>query len=111
MGALSGKLRDLEGNGLMFMCPGCNDRHSIYHGDGPGPRWAWNGNAEKPTFTPSVLVTREAVPNAPDDMAEWRTERRCHSFVTDGQIQFLSDCTHHLAGQTVDLPNWTRGVE
>jgi hypothetical protein len=29
---------------------------------------------------------------------------RCHSFVTDGRIQFLSDSTHALAGQTVDLP-------
>ena len=28
----------------------------------------------------------------------------CHSFVTDGRIQFLADCTHPLAGQTVDLP-------
>jgi hypothetical protein len=27
-------------------------------------------------------------------------------FVTDGRIQFLGDCTHALAGQTVDLPDW-----
>jgi hypothetical protein len=27
----------------------------------------------------------------------------CHTFVTDGQIQYLGDCTHALAGQTVDL--------
>ncbi len=31
----------------------------------------------------------------------------CHSFVTDGQIQFLGDCTHKLAGQTVPLSAWT----
>ena len=30
----------------------------------------------------------------------------CHSFVTDGRIQFLGDCTHSLAGQTVDLPEF-----
>lgn len=30
----------------------------------------------------------------------------CHSFIRDGQIQFLSDCTHALAGQTVPLPAW-----
>jgi hypothetical protein len=35
----------------------------------------------------------------------------CHSFVTDGRIQFLGDCTHALAGQTVDLPEWTGGEE
>ena len=28
----------------------------------------------------------------------------CHSFVTDGRIQFLADSNHALAGQTVDLP-------
>ena len=30
----------------------------------------------------------------------------CHSFVTDGRIQFLGDCTHKLAGQTVNIPEW-----
>ena len=28
---------------------------------------------------------------------------RCHSFVTDGKIRFLNDCTHEMAGETVDL--------
>jgi hypothetical protein len=27
----------------------------------------------------------------------------CHSFIKDGMIQFLDDCTHALAGQTVPL--------
>jgi hypothetical protein len=30
----------------------------------------------------------------------------CHSFVRDGQIQFLGDCTHALKGQTVERPEW-----
>ena len=30
---------------------------------------------------------------------------RCHSFVRSGRIEFLSDSTHALAGQTVDLPD------
>jgi hypothetical protein len=29
---------------------------------------------------------------------------RCHSWVKNGEIQFLSDCDHALAGQTVPLP-------
>jgi hypothetical protein len=29
----------------------------------------------------------------------------CHSFITDGFIQFLDDCTHPLAGQTVEIPD------
>ena len=32
--------------------------------------------------------------------------KACHSFITDGRIQYLGDCTHPLAGQTLDLPNW-----
>lgn len=35
-----------------------------------------------------------------------RVGKVCHSFVTDGCIQYLGDCTHRLAGQTVDLPAW-----
>jgi hypothetical protein len=27
----------------------------------------------------------------------------CHSFVREGQIQFLGDCTHAFAGQTVPM--------
>jgi len=33
----------------------------------------------------------------------------CHSYVTDGRIQFLADCTHALAGLTVDLPELLSG--
>jgi hypothetical protein len=62
--------------------------------------------ASSPTFTPSVKVTWPANPNASEEFKKWRTERVCHLFVTDGRIQFLGDCTHALAGQTVDLPDW-----
>jgi hypothetical protein len=59
--------------------------------------WGWNGSLSKPTFTPSILVRgQEFGSKAP----------RCHSFVTDGKIQFLNDCSHPLAGQTVELPIW-----
>ena len=113
MSQLSKILRDTEGGGLTFFCPGCNEAHMIRHGDGPGPRWGWNGNAEKPTFTPSVLVT--GLQTIRDASGRWTGEYVrdangkplpgvCHSFVTDGRIQFLGDCTHALAGQTVDIP-------
>lgn len=106
MSALSPILRLASGNRLHFWCPGCNHVHGIAFGEGPGPRWGWNQDAERPTFTPSLLVTYPANPDAEDDFKEWRTERRCHSFITDGQIQFLGDCTHTLAGQTVPIPEW-----
>jgi len=53
--------------------------------------WTWNGNTDKPTLRPSVLTTREWV------------GFRCHTWVTDGQAQFLDDCSHNLRGQTVDM--------
>ena len=77
---------------LFFECAGCDMVHGISTGAGPGPRRGYNGNAESPTFTPSVLV-RYSWSDSP---------RFCHSFVTDGRIQFLCDCTYKLAGQTVD---------
>lgn len=68
-------------------------------------RWSFNGNVEKPTFKPSLLVKFPANPKAIEEFKEWRAERICHSFVTDGKIIFLNDCTHELKGQTVDLPS------
>lgn len=103
---------------LSFWCPGCNEAHQIATGTGPRPRWGWNGNAEAPTFTPSVLIRTGHYVSGHEGSDCWCTWedrdefpnmrcRICHSFVTDGRIQFLGDCTHALAGQTVDLPEWT----
>lgn len=117
MSRLSAVLRGVEGNGLMFWCPGCDGAHVIYHGEGHGPRWGWNGNADRPTFTPSILIQWDqwVPPATTQEMAarinsgeivQTKEQRICHSFVTDGRIRFLSDCTHPLAGQTVDLPEF-----
>lgn len=102
------KINIVDGDGIMFWCPGCKSGHMIRHGQGNGPRWTWNGSHDKPTFSPSVLA-RWTEPS--DDPAEFDDESKdvkkiCHTFITDGQIQFLSDCTHSLAGQTVEMPNW-----
>lgn len=87
---------------LSFFCPGCKSTHSIQHGSDFGPNWSWNGSLERPTFQPSILVTY----NGPDAGRDGAPPSVCHTFVTDGRIQFLGDCTHELAGQTVDLPPW-----
>ena len=119
MGALSRVLRSAEGGRLVFRCPGCNETHMVTTGDGAGPRWGYNGNAEAPTFTPSILIRSghyvpgyEAGPcwctyakEHPDEDEVFKCSV-CHSFVRDGQIQFLNDCTHALAGQTVQLPDF-----
>lgn len=96
----------------MFWCPGCDGAHQVGVGEGPGPRWGYNGNPDAPTFTPSVLV-RGTMPITDEErdriMAGEKFEPVplvCHSFVTNGQIQFLGDSTHALAGQTVPLPDF-----
>jgi hypothetical protein len=30
----------------------------------------------------------------------------CHSYIRNGRIEFLPDCTHARAGQTVDIPGY-----
>jgi hypothetical protein len=92
------------GDKLAYRCPGCDCWHVINVFADRQPRWTWNGSVDAPTFQPSVLNrTGRAVDPAfvpePGDPPEV-----CHVFVTDGKIQFLHDCTHHLAGQTVPIP-------
>ncbi|MDZ7894162.1 MAG: DUF6527 family protein [Sphingobium sp.] len=103
----------------MFRCPGCGHSHEVAVGTPfrNGARWTYNGNPESPTFQPSLhvksghYVTGESVEDC------WLCKKGskacgvCHSFVTDGQIQFLADCTHELAGQTVPIPPWDREEE
>ena len=86
--------------GHMIECPACGFGHLFSNKAGEkihpkGCSWDFNGDTEKPTFTPSMLST------TPDGHGG---KKICHSFVTDGKIKFLGDCTHKLAGQTVDLP-------
>lgn len=100
-----------DGGRAAFWCPGCNEEHEVRVDAALGPAWGYNGNPSAPTFTPSILV--QGTEWLTDDeharvMAGETIQPRptvCHSFVTDGQIQFLSDCTHALAGQTVALPD------
>lgn len=116
MGGIGSKVRRLEGGYVAFNCPGCRGRHMLrVDGDG-SPRWSFNGDLDRPTFTPSILARGEewTPPVTGENLDEWKrapwpqtkVQTVCHSFVTDGRIQFLSDCTHALAGQTVDLQDW-----
>lgn len=86
---------------ILFYCPGCREVHAVWQKSNPNPKtgawWGWNGSKVSPTFSPSVLVNgvieagRFVIP-------------RCHSYVNDGRIQYLSDSEHALAGQTIELP-------
>jgi hypothetical protein len=75
--------------------------HAVNQG-GSVPRWTYNGNPDAPTFSPSILVTYSGVDTGEDGCPP----ERCHSFVRDGMIQFLGDCTHDLKNQTVPIPDW-----
>lgn len=110
MARIGKKLRNLEGGRVAFMCPGCGMMHFVVVDGSRG--WTWNGDGDRPTITPSVLVRtghfvepqgkhcdQSGDPDWPCDCL------RCHSFVEAGRIRFLGDCTHTLAGQTVDLPD------
>jgi hypothetical protein len=79
---------DVQGEDLKYLihCPGCGCLHFF------DKRWSYSGNAERPTFSPSLVVKDGATV--------------CHMFVTEGKIHFLNDSTHALAGLTVDLPDW-----
>lgn len=83
------KIHRVKENFWLFECPGCGCCHKIEF-----PTWQFNGDLEKPTVRPSILVTGG------------EKGIRCHSFVTDGKIQFLDDCTHALKNQTVEIPDW-----
>lgn len=85
-----------------FHCPGCDETHVVPVSGSHA--WGWNGSDDSPTFTPSILIYA-IEPMWTDD--EGKTHgHRCHSFVKDGKIQFLQDCTHTLAGKTVEIPEW-----
>lgn len=99
-----------------FRCPGCGYNHCLGVGHkASGPVWKWNGDKVKPTFTPSVLA--QGYKQMFNEHGHWDggwekdaagkpVPFTCHSFVTDGRIQFLGDCTHALANQTVDLADF-----
>jgi hypothetical protein len=92
-------------NGKYLPCEASEADHVLLHMPGPlwcrripviqrGKRegtgcWTWNGDTEKPTLKPSILSRAG--------------EHRCHSFVNDGKVIFLSDCSHEFAGKTMDL--------
>lgn len=73
-------------------CPGCKTHHFL------DERWKFNGDYEKPTFSPSLDYNGGRYEDH-----EVYIKLHCHSFIKDGKIRFLNDCSHELKGQTVDL--------
>lgn len=101
-------LRNIDDHGLKyqalaFICPGCvrTDGGTGLHmlpvnTTVKSPSWDFDGNLETPTLSPSILT-------------KWGDKFVCHSFLRAGVFEFLTDCSHAMAGQSVpmvDLPEW-----
>ena len=99
-----------------FECPGCGHTHFIYTDNrNPSPNkeksvWGFNGDFENPTFTPSILFrVGKYVPGLTPEQIKHCEEHPprynliCHSYVTNGKIQILTDSTFN-PGKTFELP-------
>jgi len=94
------RVRAFAQNLLSFHCPGCKYGHAvgvngrmILNSEGKPVSWSWNGDWIKPTFQPSLLINKDKEGDYP----------LCHMFITDGNINFLGDCTHALAGKVIPM--------
>jgi hypothetical protein len=87
------------GESYWFWCPGCDTNHrfvtKLPTGE-TGPVWSFDGNLEKPTFSPSLDCNRGHADPA-------RGVHRCHLFLKAGMVQYLGDCTHEYAGKTIPV--------
>ena len=96
---LGSKLYQSRPGMLLFECPACGYCHPVYldqsyrNTAGEVQQWKWNGDADKPTFTPSLNIFA-------NDPA-----RRCHSIITAGKIAYCGDSFHVYKNQTLDIPD------
>ena len=74
----------------LYFCKGCGYEHAFALRK-DGGNHDFNMDLDNPTVSPSLLQNFAPGP-------------RCHSFIRNGKIQYLADCEHHLAGQTIELP-------
>lgn len=78
--------------------------------------WTWNGDIEKPTLKPSILTKSghfdennkgkgcwcDYNKEHPEDPAPF-TCFLCHTWINEGRVIFLDDCSHEFKGQILDL--------
>lgn len=101
-----------SGDHFAFYCKGCDEAHSF------NSQWQFNNDFDCPTVSPSILVQYVKVPHpipldengkykiGSDGRIEGCIDMVCHSFIKDGMIQYLNDCTHEFKGQTIALKAW-----
>ncbi len=75
--------------------------HISPHTNQRSASWSFDGDEERPTFRPSLLwEIKEGDPE--------KVVYRCHSFISQGKIQYLMDSTHSMRGMTVEIPDLER---
>lgn len=82
--------------GYQFYCPGCHMLHYFCVDPDATKTWRFDQDEERPTFKPSLLTRF--------NFGSRDGEKRCHLYVRDGRIEYQDDCSHDLAGETVELP-------
>jgi hypothetical protein len=102
MAKVSAKLRSTE-DGYAHWCPGCESMHVFYTNKpaAGGALWTFNGDLERPTFGPSMVITTEAY----EDEGVHLPQERCHYWLRSGGIEYLHDSTHQLKGLHIALPD------
>lgn len=74
--------------------------------------WTFDGNVEKPTFTPSVRIGgKQAIIVNGRWTGEWKRDAQgnalnycCHYNLVRGELDYCPDCTHSMANTKVPLP-------
>jgi hypothetical protein len=98
------KLRRVEGAGYSFHCPGCGQHH-VFYTEGDGPKWSFNGDTDRPTFSPSLKNSHPGQPAVedPEKPEEAIPAFCCHLHVENGVLKYCPDCTHAFAGLNVPM--------
>ena len=100
----------------VFVCLACGNCHWI-RTKGKQPIWTLTGlENNEPTISQSILV-RGTVPITDEEADRIMHGEKiipkplvCHSFVRNGKIEYLSDCSHGYAGKSIELPDFDKWV-
>jgi len=96
-----------EGKAFLFHCVACGHGH-FFVGAIKGP-WTIDEKTKLPTFTPSLKITGTQ-PLTHNEAARILAGEKipprpycCHLNLTNGKLVYHGDCTHSMAGKTVDM--------
>lgn len=100
--AIKVRIREYTKNpGVSYIfCTACQEFHSIHTKipDVNGTIYNITGTLQQPTITPLVVRVIEKF-----NKSKHSADHICNGVVTEGQIRYLENCTHTLAGKSVEL--------